>query len=183
MRILTDIRASRSGRSRNWCRAKGEARNDGPVRASSKSRNDTAARQTLCDTVRPENCSSLDLRESVGQRTELVPRAAVTFSNPLPSLYFRRNLTLFVTRRIFDKLKTNTLSTFAFPNAVCTEEAAMEIFANLIRFIYRSEPPQPSAAPFDDGLAEIVRLIAREDPVEADAFPAETVADLTTSAR
>jgi len=115
MRILTDIRASRSRRSRNWCRAKGEARNDGPVRASSKSRNDTtAARQTLCDTVRPENCSSLDLRESVGQRTELVPRAAVTFSNPLPSLYFRRNLTLFVTRRIFDKLKTNTLSTFAF---------------------------------------------------------------------
>jgi hypothetical protein len=60
------------------------------------------------------------------------------------------------------------------PNIVCTEEAAMKIFANLIRFIYRSELPQPTAAPFDDGLAEIARLIAREDPVEA---------DLTTSAR
>jgi hypothetical protein len=69
------------------------------------------------------------------------------------------------------------------PNIVCTEEAAMKIFANLIRFIYRSELPQPTAAPFDDGLAEIAQLIAREDPVEADAFPAETVVDLTTSAR
>lgn len=40
----------------------------------------------------------------------------------------------------------------------------MKIFANLIRFIYRSEPPQPTAVSFDDGLAQIVRLIAREDP-------------------
>jgi hypothetical protein len=89
MGILTDIGASRSRRSRNWCCAKGEARNDGPVRASSKSRNDaTAARQMLCDTVRPENCSWLDLRQSVGQRTELVPRAAGTFSNPLTQPIF-----------------------------------------------------------------------------------------------
>ena len=38
----------------------------------------------------------------------------------------------------------------------------MKMFANLSRFIYHSEPPQPSAAPFDDGLTEIARLIARE---------------------
>jgi hypothetical protein len=60
------------------------------------------------------------------------------------------------------------------PNAVCTEEAAMKMFANLSRFIYHSEPPQPSAAPFDDGLTEIARLIAREDPIKADALPAAT---------
>jgi hypothetical protein len=61
----------------------------------------------------------------------------------------------------------------------------MKIFANLIRFIYRSEPLQPTAAPFDDGLAEIARLIAREDPVEADAFSAATAAssDLGPSVR
>jgi hypothetical protein len=47
----------------------------------------------------------------------------------------------------------------------------MKMFANLGRFIYHSEPPQPPAAPFDDGLAEIARLIAREDPVKADRFP------------
>jgi hypothetical protein len=52
----------------------------------------------------------------------------------------------------------------------------MKIFANLIRFIYRSEPPQPTAAPFDDGLAEIARLIAREDPIKADALSAATAA-------
>jgi hypothetical protein len=58
------------------------------------------------------------------------------------------------------------------PNAVCTEEAAMKMFANLSRFIYHSESRQPPAAPFDDGLTEIARLIAREDPVNADALPA-----------
>ena len=52
----------------------------------------------------------------------------------------------------------------------------MKIFANLIRFIYRSEPPQPTAAPFDDGLAEIARLIARENPIKADGLSAATVA-------
>ena len=52
----------------------------------------------------------------------------------------------------------------------------MKIFANLIRFIYRSEPPQPTAAPFDDGLAEIARLIAREDPIKADGLSAATAA-------
>jgi hypothetical protein len=46
----------------------------------------------------------------------------------------------------------------------------MKMFANLSRFIYHSEPPQPSAAPFDDGLTEI----AREDPIKADALPAAT---------
>ena len=61
----------------------------------------------------------------------------------------------------------------------------MKIFANLIRFIYRSEPLQPTAAPFDDGLAEIARLIAREDPVEADAFSAASAVsgDLGPSVR
>ena len=50
----------------------------------------------------------------------------------------------------------------------------MKMFANLSRFIYHSEPPQPSAAPFDDGLTEIARLIAREDPIKAAALPAAT---------
>jgi hypothetical protein len=50
----------------------------------------------------------------------------------------------------------------------------MKMFANLSRFIYHSEPPQPSAAPFDDGLTEIARLIAREDPIKADALPIAT---------
>ena len=61
----------------------------------------------------------------------------------------------------------------------------MKIFANLIRFIYRSEPPQPTAAPFDDGLAEIARLIAREDPIKADALTTATAAssDLGPSVR
>jgi hypothetical protein len=36
------------------------------------------------------------------------------------------------------------------PNAVCTEEAAMKMFANLSRFILHSEPPQPSDVPFDE---------------------------------
>lgn len=57
----------------------------------------------------------------------------------------------------------------------------MNLFANLIRSIYRTERGQRAAAPFDDGLAEIVRLIAREDPVETDAFPAETAADPATT--
>ena len=50
----------------------------------------------------------------------------------------------------------------------------MKMFANLSRFIYHSEPSQPSAAPFDDGLTEIARLIAREDPIKAAALPAAT---------
>jgi hypothetical protein len=59
----------------------------------------------------------------------------------------------------------------------------MKIFANLIRFIYRSEPPQPTAAPFDDGLAEIARLIAREDSIK-DALSAATASsDLGPSVR
>ena len=51
----------------------------------------------------------------------------------------------------------------------------MKMFANLSRFIYQSGPPQPTAAPFDDGLAEIARLIAREDPIKAAALSAPTV--------
>jgi hypothetical protein len=59
----------------------------------------------------------------------------------------------------------------------------VKMFANLSRFIYSSEPPQPPAAPFDDGLAEIARLIAREDPVKADALPTATAARLDRSFR
>lgn len=40
----------------------------------------------------------------------------------------------------------------------------MKIFAALGRFVRRPEPPTPPAKPFDDGLVEIVRLIAREEP-------------------
>ena len=47
----------------------------------------------------------------------------------------------------------------------------MKILAALSRFVYRPEPlvyrpepPAPSAVPFDDGLIEIARLIAREEP-------------------
>lgn len=50
----------------------------------------------------------------------------------------------------------------------------MKMFANLSRFIYHSEPHQPPAAPFDDGLTEIARLIAREDPIKADTLRAAT---------
>jgi hypothetical protein len=76
----------------------------------------------------------------------------------------------------FDKLKTKTLSTFALLNALCPEEAAMKILVNLIRFIYRSDPPQFTAAPFDDGLAQIAQLIAREYPIQADPLSAPTAA-------
>jgi hypothetical protein len=59
----------------------------------------------------------------------------------------------------------------------------MKMFANLSRFIYRPEPPQPTAAPFDDGLAEIARLIAREDSIK-DALSAATASsDLGPSVR
>jgi hypothetical protein len=52
----------------------------------------------------------------------------------------------------------------------------MKMFANLSRFIYQPGPPRPTAAPFDDGLAEIARLIAREDPIKkADALSAPTI--------
>ncbi len=51
----------------------------------------------------------------------------------------------------------------------------MKMFANLSRFILHSEPPQPSDVPFDDGLTEIARLIAREDPIKADALPTATI--------
>jgi hypothetical protein len=80
----------------------------------------------------------------------------------------------------FDKLKTNILSTLAFLMPFALEEAAMKIFANFIRFIYRSEPPRFTAAPFDDGLAEIAQLIAREDPIKADALSAATAAAPST---
>jgi hypothetical protein len=61
----------------------------------------------------------------------------------------------------------------------------MKMFPNLSRFMYRPEPPQPAAAPFDDGLAEIARLIAREDPIKANALSAATPAssDLGPSVR
>jgi len=41
----------------------------------------------------------------------------------------------------------------------------VKIFAALSRFVNRPEPPAPSAVPFDDGLIEIARLIAREESV------------------
>ena len=82
-----------------------------PDPASSKSGNNvTAAR--CSDDVRHENCSCLVLGQSVGQRTERVPEAAA------PSRYIKKYLTLFVIRRIFDKLETNTLHTcFLMPFA------------------------------------------------------------------
>jgi hypothetical protein len=40
----------------------------------------------------------------------------------------------------------------------------VKIFAALGRFVHRPEPPTPPAKPFDDGLVEIARLIAREVP-------------------
>jgi hypothetical protein len=58
----------------------------------------------------------------------------------------------------------------------------MKMFANLSRFIYQPGSPQPTAAPFDDGLAEIARLIAREDPIKADALSAQP-SPLATSGR
>ncbi len=45
------------------------------------------------------------------------------------------------------------------------EISPVKIFAALSRFVHRPEPPAPSAAPFDDGLIEIARLIAREESV------------------
>jgi hypothetical protein len=45
----------------------------------------------------------------------------------------------------------------------------VKLFTALSRFVYRPEPPAPSAAPFDDGLVEIARLIAREEPVRESA--------------
>jgi len=45
----------------------------------------------------------------------------------------------------------------------------VKILAALSRFVYRPEPPAPSAAPFDDGLIEIARLIAREEPARGGA--------------
>jgi hypothetical protein len=39
----------------------------------------------------------------------------------------------------------------------------VKIFAALGRFVYRPEPPTPPVKPFDDGLVEIARLIAREE--------------------
>jgi len=53
----------------------------------------------------------------------------------------------------------------------------MKMFANLSRFIYQPGPPQPAAAPFDDGLAEIARLIAREDPTR---FPPQPYCGLAS---
>jgi hypothetical protein len=45
----------------------------------------------------------------------------------------------------------------------------VKIFTALSRFVYRPEPPTPSTAPFDDGLVEIARLIAGEEPVRESA--------------
>jgi hypothetical protein len=55
-----------------------------------------------------------------------------------------------------------------------SEIPPVKIFASFSRFVHRPEPPTSPAAPFDDGLAELARLIAREDregenPVNADA--------------
>ena len=47
----------------------------------------------------------------------------------------------------------------------------MKIFAALGRFVHRPELPTPPAKPFDDGLVEIARLIAREEPVRDGAAP------------
>ena len=41
----------------------------------------------------------------------------------------------------------------------------MKILAALGKFVEREEPLTPPPAPFDDGLVEIARLIASEDPV------------------
>lgn len=41
----------------------------------------------------------------------------------------------------------------------------MKILAALGKIVQREEPLTPPAAPFDDGLVEIARLIASEDPV------------------
>jgi hypothetical protein len=42
----------------------------------------------------------------------------------------------------------------------------LKIVAAISRFIHPPEPPTPVApAPFDDGLVEIARLIAADDPV------------------
>src|SRR5712671_114701 len=47
----------------------------------------------------------------------------------------------------------------------CGGISPVKIFAALSRFVNRPEPPAPSAVPFDDGLIEIARLIAREESV------------------
>ena len=39
----------------------------------------------------------------------------------------------------------------------------MKIFAARGRLVHRPAPPTPPAKPFDDGLVEIARLIAREE--------------------
>jgi hypothetical protein len=39
----------------------------------------------------------------------------------------------------------------------------VKIFAALGRLVHRPAPPTPPAKPFDDGLVEIARLIAREE--------------------
>jgi len=50
----------------------------------------------------------------------------------------------------------------------------MKLFTSLKRFLRRPQPPTPPApAKFDDGLAEIARLIAREVPYGDAEVPSE----------
>ena len=51
----------------------------------------------------------------------------------------------------------------------------MKLFTALKRFLHRPQPPtSPAPAQFDDGLAEIARLIAREVPAGDAEVPPET---------
>jgi hypothetical protein len=56
-----------------------------------------------------------------------------------------------------------------YPAIVSGGNLASENIYRLSRFVYRPEPPTPSTAPFDDGLVEIARLIAGEEPVRESA--------------
>jgi hypothetical protein len=56
-----------------------------------------------------------------------------------------------------------------YPAIVSGGISPVKIFTALSRFVYRPEPPTPSTAPFDDGLVEIARLIASEEPVRESA--------------
>ena len=48
----------------------------------------------------------------------------------------------------------------------------MKLAAAIARFIYRPEPPTPAAPGlFDDGLVELARLIAVDDPVKVVLLP------------
>jgi hypothetical protein len=45
------------------------------------------------------------------------------------------------------------------------------MLAVLSRFVQRPEPPTPPAAPFDDGLTEIARLLELEESARDDMKP------------